>query len=365
MQIGKWTRLLQLCIVACGVRLTCADLLIFSHQNVFRYDESGVLLSKMPRNYNVESIDSVAMGLDGTIYGLGNVLGSMSVLRFDRITGAFKDVLIPDNGGISIPRMLAIGPNGNIYVSVHEYVGAMNPTNQYIRVIEFDGASGTLKKTLISAEDGVRGAGSITVGPDGRLYLADSRGIVRYDTSTGDFVDVFSPARPELAVAQTIFFGKNRSLYVVGYDSVYRIDGTTGEVSGKLIAADAQLSPTAAAGPDGDIYLRVGYARDIRRFDGATGASKGVFVHDIGSTPYDDAISAAIFFGPRLSINANASDPVHVKWDRAFQDFVVEESDGIGSLWENISGSAVTVGNELRLDISRDSKNRFFRLVKR
>lgn len=351
-------------MVAWELQSARADLLIFSHQNAFRYDESGKLLSQMPRNYNVESIDAVAVGLDGNVHGLGNSLGSASVLRFDRITGAFKDVLVPERGGLSVPRMMAIGQDGDIYVSARDYVGGPTPDNEYIRVTQFDGATGALKKTLISVDDRVRGSGAIAIGLDGRLYLADSRGIVRYNTATGALVDVFSAVRPELAVAQTIFFGKNGSLYVVGYDSVYRVDGITGEFAGKFIDAGAQLSPTATAGPDGDIYLRLGYTRSIWRFDGTTGLSKGVFIRGIGTSPYDDSISALTFFGPRLSVAGNAGGGLQIRWNGAFRDFGVEASDDVGSLWEDLPGTPATTGNELQLNMAVSSQNRLFRLVK-
>src|SRR5438445_229711 len=45
-------------------------------------------------------------------------MGNDQVLRYDETTGAFLDSFVtPRNGGLSSPRNLTFGPDGNLYVN--------------------------------------------------------------------------------------------------------------------------------------------------------------------------------------------------------------------------------------------------------
>jgi DNA-binding beta-propeller fold protein YncE len=68
----------------------------------------------------------------------------------------------------------------------------------------------------------------LAIGPDGNLYVSDtaSGNVLRYNGKTGDFIDVFVPrgtgdqGTPGLQVPTGIGFGLDGDLYVSNYPSV-------------------------------------------------------------------------------------------------------------------------------------------------
>ena len=98
--------------------------------------------------------------------------------------------------------------------------------------VEF-ATEGTLDKTI-----------QPVIGPDGNLYVSgeSSKNVLRYDTGTGAFIDVFA-----------------------------NIPGDAGGI---------------AFGPDGHLYVADYTNRDILRFNGSDGSAMGAFVTGTGGRPY-------------------------------------------------------------------------------
>ena len=76
-------------------------------------------------------------------------------------------------------------------------------------------------------------AGGLAFGPDGNLYVSSFSGreVLRYDGSTGAFIDIFINTGGSNPYSLT--FGADGNLYVGLYsdDEVQRFDGTTGRSS--------------------------------------------------------------------------------------------------------------------------------------
>ena len=69
-------------------------------------------------------------------------------------------------------------------------------------------------------------------GPDGNLYVTSegSDQVLRYDGTTGDFIDVFASGGG-IEEPEGLGFGPDGNLYVVseGTDEVFRYDGVSGD----------------------------------------------------------------------------------------------------------------------------------------
>lgn len=153
-------------------------------------------------------------------------------------------------------------------------------------VSRFDLADGTFLGHLGPADD-LDGALGIAQGPDGGIYVAseESNMVLRFDGSTGDFVDRFvwdDPDTPEdesggLDGPGAVLFGRDGNLYVSSFDSdaVLRFDGSgtfdtlfVTPQKGGLNGPDAGM----VFGPDGDLFVPGYYSNTVARFDASTGA---------------------------------------------------------------------------------------------
>lgn len=120
-------------------------------------------------------------------------------------------------------------------------------------------------------------------GPDDHLYVASAETdrILRYDGSTGAFIDAFvSVGSGGLNGPSGLTFGPDDYLYVgsVETDQVLRYDGQTGAFVGEFVSAGSGGLDTPVGlvfGPDKNLY--VASASDptgegsILRYDGRTG----------------------------------------------------------------------------------------------
>jgi subtilisin-like proprotein convertase family protein/streptogramin lyase len=151
-----------------------------------------------------------------------------------------------------------------------------------------------LFETFVSAgTGGLNGPKGIVLHSDGRLYAASSANdsILRFDGSTGAFVDVFvASGSGGLDLPIDLAFGADGDLYVSSgnTDEVLHYDGTTGSSSGAFVlAGDGGVDRPSDLlfGPDGNLYVSSAYTDEVLRYDGQTGAFLGVFVGDDPVTP--------------------------------------------------------------------------------
>lgn len=199
-------------------------------------------------------------------------------------------------------------------------------------VHRFDLDDGAWLGDLGETED-LDGALGIVVGPDGAIYVAseESNMVLRYDGSTGAFVDRFVWDDPRTKVDESgglsgpgaVLFDADGAFYVSSFDSdaVMRYDGATG-------AFDTVFVPTGSGGlngpdagtvfgPDGDLYVPGYYSNTIPRYDGETGDPLGDF------TPTDMLAEprTLVFEGDHLYVANEGSDEV-LRFDAATGDFV-------------------------------------------
>ena len=97
---------------------------------------------------------------------------------------ATKELVTSGSGGLDTPRGLAIGPDGNLYIS------SLNTDS----VLRFDLQTGAFIDVFVpTGAGGLDDPGRVVFGPDGNLYVVSQAtgSVLRYDGSSGDFLDVF------------------------------------------------------------------------------------------------------------------------------------------------------------------------------
>jgi streptogramin lyase len=224
--------------------------------------------------------------------------GAGNILRYDEKTGNFLSEFIPSgSGGLSSPRGLIFGPDGNLYVSNFD-------TNSVLRYDGITGeplpSPGNTGATFVPAGSGGLGrAFGLIFGPDGNLYATSgvsggyAPSVLRFNGTMGEFIDAFVPAGSGgLTGPRGVVFGPDGNLYVNADDSgpgsVLRYDGTTGAFMDVFVPAGSNPfgesrpgNPRGLVfGPDGNLYVSdfPGTHPSVLRYDGKTGALIDAFV---------------------------------------------------------------------------------------
>ena len=204
--------------------------------------------------------------------------------------------------------MLAFGPDRNLYVG--------NRQNSDIR--RYDGRTGAFLGAFVKASSGgLVEPGDFTFGPDGNLYVINGGSalapppneVLRFNGKTGAPMSAFVKAGSGLSEPHNLTFGPDGSLYVGGPTGVLQFSGTTGAFIRLFAPHDAHLGNVGglAFGPDGDLYVSDWQKSDVVRYEGRTGAFKGVFVPSsgLGISGVMGFANRDILFGPRGSGGAS------------------------------------------------------------
>lgn len=116
----------------------------------------------------------------------------------------------------------------------------------------------------------------LAYGPDGNLYVSDGSNhrILRYDGTTGDFIDVFAQGPELIGPTHILFHGDdvfvamwNQALFRGG---IARIDTQTGAIEATF-GTNFGRTNGPGIGPDGNLYANDFDLRRIRVFDPQTG----------------------------------------------------------------------------------------------
>ncbi|NJN21615.1 MAG: PEP-CTERM sorting domain-containing protein [Leptolyngbya sp. RL_3_1] len=242
---------------------------------------------------------------------VGNTRGN-NVVLFDEISGDFLGDLIPDNGLLDSPDTFVYGPDGNLYIS-----SGTTPENSAILRFTPEGKF----IDVFASGNGLFRPYGIAFGPDGNLYVSSflSDQILRYDGTTGAFIDVFAERQGEVADGLNgpngLLFGPDGHLYVTTQGSVAvngAADFSFGLPSiilrydiatqvGAVFAEQPTPSPDSfgfvsflglVTDPiSGDLFVS-DFANGIRRYDFLTGT-----LLDELSTNYTSSVPSSSFIG--------------------------------------------------------------------
>jgi DNA-binding beta-propeller fold protein YncE len=223
---------------------------------------SGPLVSK-----------GLAYGPDGNLYVTAGSDATGGVYRFNGRTGAYIDEFASTGG---IPFGLTFGAGG-LYVA--------NYSNNDVQ--RFDATTGASLGTFVAAgSGGLSAPRDLTFGPDGNLYVSSpdvtpnlsTSSVLRYNGTTGAFIDTF--AIP--VDARGLRFGPDGNLYVASYvgDHILEFNGSTGASMGVFASGGGLDGPVGLLfGPDNQLYVSSFNNGMVLRYDG----SNGTFIDTIAS----------------------------------------------------------------------------------
>jgi sugar lactone lactonase YvrE len=189
----------------------------------------------------------------------------------------------PGNGGLSSPRHLALGPDGNVYVE-------SEGTNSVIRYTP----SGQLIGTFVAAgSGGLSTPFGLAFGPDGNLYVASNgtNALYKYSGSTGAFLRTFVAVGTAGFTDPTgIVFGPDGNLYVSNSStqSVQRFEGPTGPSPSSPLPAAGQSGANLVAPQSGGLAG----ARDL-----LFGPDENLYVGNTNAVAQGDTVSSTANLG--------------------------------------------------------------------
>lgn len=247
-------------------------------------------------------------GPDGNFYaGVCAGVGPNTVRRYSP-TGEFLDTVAPA-GHINGPR--DIGFLGNYMYVGSEYTD---------EVLRFDWTTGTFVDVFVSAgSGGIGGPHGLIFGPDANgdnvpeLYVTgrDTQNLVRYDGATGQPLGTMNTAGSgALSLPESLTSDANGVLYVAstGNSRVQKYDAVTGAYLG-AITNPALIGPKGIKfGPDGLLYVTSSANDRILKFT-ASGTYMGDYV-PAGSGGLDDPYR--LTFGPNGNLYTTSLRTSHV-----------------------------------------------------
>ena len=247
-----------------------------NNYSVESFDRTGAFLKVFvsPGSGGLDQPQNLAIGCDGNLYVTS--WGTSSVKRYDGQTGAYIDDFVPSgSGGLQNPDQLFFRQDGKLYVS-SRFRGTIS---------RYNGRTGAFVDTFVS-DCRLSGFTGFTFGPDGNIYAGEFNGdhnILRFDGTTGAFIDIFNSGNTPIDVAVTgLTFGPDGNFYACRWiaNLVERYDGTTGAFIDDFVTAGSgglNVADYLNFGPDGNLYVAGQGSGAILRYDGTTGAFIDVF----------------------------------------------------------------------------------------
>ena len=202
---------------------------------------------------------------------------SSNVLGYDE-TGSFTGALLTAGNGVSLAHSLTMGPDGYVYITSYG-------TDTVLR---YDLKTGTFLGVFVTAgSGGLNGPSNAVFGPDGRLYVTGllSNAIHVYSGSDGTTLGTVVAG---LNGAESVLFNNKGNLLLVSGpgNTVLEYD-TAGVFQGVFVSPGNGLSNPhdGVFGPNGGFYLSAFGANKVLAYNGSTGAFLEVLVQDDPGTP--------------------------------------------------------------------------------
>lgn len=246
------------------------------------------------------------------------LLLSISDATLAEAGAASEGFVAAGSGGVSGPASITVGPDGNLYV--------VNLLNNSIG--RYNGSTGDFIDVFVSSgSGGLERPRDATFGPDGNLYVTsqNTNSVLRYHGSTGTFIDEFiSSGSENLQNPRGLLFSDDGVLYVTSVDSdgatqgtgdaILSYDASTGEFLSVFVSpgSGGLDNPTHMAfGPDGNFYVSSTSttSNSVLRYDSSSGAFVDTFV-TAGSGGLDGPVDLLFHTDGFLYVTSWRSDRV-------------------------------------------------------
>lgn len=247
--------------------------------SVFHLDSSGALIETKGGISEPRGMD---IGPDGNLYVCDKDDDVIQFQQTNFLTSA--DVIITGPNG---PGALAFGPDRNLFIG----------SGGSAHVQRYNGPFNAPEWSLLGqpyADVSLGSPGAIAFGPGGDLYVNDGGNVGQIERYSGlsinTRVGLFVDDAANISSTQDITFGPDRNLYVaVSADNeILRYQGPNGASPGTLIDAFVASTPGPFGihfGDDGNLYVTSYSSIDIRRYQGPYGASPGTFIDVFATLP--------------------------------------------------------------------------------
>ncbi|MEX2168375.1 MAG: NHL repeat-containing protein [Pirellulales bacterium] len=164
----------------------------------------------------------MTFGPDGDLYVSNVPSGSPGpghrIMRFDGVTGNYLGIFATTD--LWNPQAMAFLPNGDLIVA----------NSLYDNILRFDDSGSLLGEFVPATSGGLDGPAGMAIGQNGNLFVTSGiDSILEFDGNTGEFVRVFASGEG-LSKPRGIVFGPNGNLFVTNdnTDAVTQFDGATG-----------------------------------------------------------------------------------------------------------------------------------------
>lgn len=245
----------------------------YTSNNIVRYDAAtGAVIDQFVPSGSggLSRPEGLAIGPDGNLYVSSS--NTHRIKRYDGLTGAYLGNFATDNG-LEYPRGITFGPDGNLYVASSNDM-----------VLRFNGTTGAFIDEFVkSGTPGLIDPQDLVFRGDGKLYVSNgwTHTVIRCNAQTGEYIDTFVGS-PELDVPQGMAFGADAHLYVADSDTncVFRYDGQTGALIDAFVPpgyGGLNHAEDVLFGPDGSLFVTSHYSDNVLRYNGGTGEFLGVF----------------------------------------------------------------------------------------
>jgi streptogramin lyase len=189
----------------------------------------------------------LAFGPDTNLYRVsGHVAPNCGVVRYDGESGAFMGPFATVPDGFVQPYDIAFGPDGDIFLCLNfetwSFLGA---------VLRFDGETGEYLGVFAETPQLETTYHNLEFSPDGDLIVSGNDALYRFDGTSGEYLGQFTEDTDALSFARGFVFAPDGYVYVAEHmsDNILRFDSVTGEF------ADVFASGVGLNGPASLVYI--------------------------------------------------------------------------------------------------------------